>query len=219
MNFQIPNPKPYILLVGGGGHCKSVIDVIELEGKFKIAGIVERDKSLVGNRVLNYEVIGHDGELEELRKEYKYAFITIGQIKSPDPRVKLFERLKKLGFKLPVVISPLAYVSRYAFLDEGTVVMHHALVNAGAKVGKNCIINTKALIEHDAIIGNFCHISTGAIVNGACKIGNKVFVGSNTVMANNVCTGDDIVIGAGSVINKDIVEKGVYVGDPVRRIR
>jgi len=140
-----------IILVGGGGHCKSVIDVIEQEGKFKIAGIIEKDRSLIGNKVLNYEVIGCDDDLKELRKKYDYALVTIGQIKNSTPRIKIFEKLKKLEFQLPVIISPLAYVSKYASLEEGTIVMHYALVNANAKVGKNCIINTKAIIEHDVI--------------------------------------------------------------------
>ena len=131
-----------ILLIGGGGHCCSVIDVIKQENKFQIAGIIDQRDHL-GNKVLNYEVIGNDNDLQGLSTKYKYAFITVGQIKSSDVRVKLFELAKNAGFILPTIISPRAYVSRYAEIEEGTIIMHDALINANARVGKNCIIKAQ----------------------------------------------------------------------------
>ena len=189
-----------IILIGGGGHCKSVIDVIELEGKFAIAGIIEKDKSLIGQKVLDYKVIGCDEDLEKLREKYEYAFITIGQIKSPDLRIKIYEKLKSLDFKLPVIISPLAYISKYAKIEEGTIIMHHALVNANAKVGKNCIINSKALIEHDAVIEDFCHISTAAVVNGGVIVKRGSFIGSNSVTKEYIEIQKNSFIKAGSLL-------------------
>jgi len=168
-----------ILLIGGGGHCKSVIDVIEQEGKYKIAGIIDK-KELMGQEVLGYNVIGCDDDLKKLFTKYKYALVTVGQIKSNHLRIKLFTLLKEIGYELPVVISPLAYVSKHAKIEEGTVVFHHALVNAGAKVGINCIVNSKALIEHDATIEDHCHISTATVINGGVVVKENTFVGSNT---------------------------------------
>jgi len=169
-----------ILLVGGGGHAKSVIDVIEQEGRFEIAGIVEK---FIGesHSVLDYEIIGTDDELPALRKHYDYALVTVGQIESAKLRIKLYTHLKELGFMLPTIISPHAYVSKHARLGEGSVVMHHALVNAGAKVGNNCIINSKALVEHDAVVENHCHISTCAILNGGVHVATESFIGSGVV--------------------------------------
>ena len=177
--------KPEIILIGGGGHCRSVIDVIELEDRYKIAGIVVNDMPK-GSKILNYEVIGRDDDLEMLYRKYKYAFIAVGHIKSNRIRVKLFQKLKEIGFVLPVIISPLAYVSKYADIAEGTVIMHHALVNANAKVGQNCIINTKALIEHNAVIEDNCHISTAAVVNGEAVVKENSFYGSNAVSKEGV---------------------------------
>lgn len=167
-----------VLLIGGGGHCRSVIDVIEQEDRFIIAGIVDK-KELIGNKVLGYEVIGCDDDLEVLYKKYKNIVITVGQIRSNSLRVKLFHLVKSIGYKLPTIISPLAYVSKHSCVDEGSVVMHQVLVNANAKIGKNCIINTKALIEHDAVVKDNCHISTGAIINGGTVIKENTFFGSN----------------------------------------
>ena len=170
-----------ILLIGGGGHCKSVIDVIEVEGKYSIVGIVDK-KELIGQEVLGYKIIGCDNDLEKLFNKYKNAVITVGQIKSNSLRIKLFNILKNIGYDLPTIISPLAYVSKYSKVEEGTVIMHQALINANVKIGKNCIINTKALIEHDSIVEDFCHISTGAIVNGGVIVKKNSFVGSNTTL-------------------------------------
>ncbi|WP_353663232.1 NeuD/PglB/VioB family sugar acetyltransferase [Hydrogenimonas sp. SS33] len=170
--------KPEIILIGGGGHCHSVIDVIERSGDYLIAGIIDK-KELRGERVLGYDIIGSDDDLPHLFNRYKYAFVTIGQLDDPQPRVRLFNILKEIGYRLPVIVSPLAYVSKHALLQEGTCIMHHALVNANATVGKNCIINTKALIEHDAKVDDHCHISTGAVVNGGVHVKTGTFFGSN----------------------------------------
>ena len=190
-----------IVLIGGGGHCKSVIDVIEQEGRFEIVGIVERPDFLETD-VLGYQIIGNDSDLVDLAKKYKYALITVGQIKSPSLRIKLFDLATKAGFTLPNIISPNAYVSRHSSIGNGVVVMHNAIVNASASIGDNCIINSKALIEHDVVIKNHCHISTGSIVNGGALIKNRVFFGSNSTTREGVIIESDLVFGAGSLILK-----------------
>ncbi|SFV59554.1 4-amino-6-deoxy-N-Acetyl-D-hexosaminyl-(Lipid carrier) acetyltrasferase [hydrothermal vent metagenome] len=177
--------KPEILLIGGGGHCRSVIDVIELEGKYAIAGIIDK-KELIGQEVLGYKIIGCDDDLVNLFKKYKYAIVTVGQIKSNSLRVELFNRLKEIGYMLPVIISPLAYISKYSSIGEGTIIMHQALVNANAAIGKNCIINTKALIEHDAVVEDSCHISTGTIINGGVVVKENTFIGSNSTTKEHI---------------------------------
>ena len=164
-----------IILIGNGGHCKSVIDVIEQEAKYKILGIVGSSES-IGTDLLGYKIIGDDSDLKNLSKKCKYALVTVGQIHSPKTRIKLFDLLVESGFILPSIVSPRAYVSKYAYIGNGTIVMHDAIVNTNAVVGENCIINSKALIEHDVIIGNNCHISTAAVVNGSVIVGNDTFI-------------------------------------------
>lgn len=188
-----------IILIGGGGHCKSVIDVIEQENKFKIAGIVDKHE-LLDSKILGYQVIGNDSDLEKLSKKYKYALITIGQIKSVSPRLKLFALIKKLGFFMPFIISPNAYVSKHSKVGNGTVIMHDVVINTNVYIGENCIINSKALIEHDCIIDNHCHISTNAIINGGVKIGAESFVGSNVTTKNNIRIKKKSFIKAGTLI-------------------
>jgi sugar O-acyltransferase (sialic acid O-acetyltransferase NeuD family) len=192
-----------ILLIGAGGHARSCIDVIESVGQFEIAGVVEKDESYA-NTNLGYPIIGTDNDLDNLRKEYEFALITVGQIKSPAIRIKLFQLLKEVDFTLPAIISPHAYVSKHAQIGEGSIIMHGAIVNANAKIGINCIINNKSLIEHDAVIGDHCHIATGAIINGEVTVGNETFVGSGVVTKQGVSIGDNCVIGAGEIIKNNI---------------
>lgn len=189
--------KPKLILIGGGGHCASCIDVIEQQGKFEIAGIVE--KNATENRLLGYSIIGSDEDLSRLKYDYDYAFITVGQIKSPGIRIRLYENIKSIGFKLPAVVSPRAYVSKHASVGEGTIIMHDALVNSRATVGCNSIINSKALIEHDAVVGDNCHISTAAIVNGGAIVRQGTFVGSNAVTREGAQTKENDFIKAGSL--------------------
>ncbi len=202
--------KP-LILIGGGGHCKSVIEVAESAG-FPILGILDMPEE-VGKDVLAYKVIGTDDDIPSYVDKAEFV-ITVGFIKNPAVRIKLFNKVKEAGGKLATLIASTAHVSKYATIGEGTVVMHHAFVNAGAKVGCNVILNTFTNIEHDAVIGNQCHISTGTMVNGDCKIGNNCFIGSQSVLANGVTIGDNIIVGAGSLVRKSIKEKGIYSGNP-----
>ena len=188
-----------LLLIGGGGHCKSIIDVIEEEGSFSIAGIIDKS-DLLGKTVLGYPIIGSDSDLNQLAKKFTYALVTVGQIKSPNLRIKLFKKAKELGFILPSIVSPRAYVSKHATIGDGTVVMHYALVNANARIGKNCIINTMSLVEHDSLIGDNCHLSTNTIINGGVVMGQGSFIGSNSTTKEGIKIDENSFIRAGSVV-------------------
>lgn len=201
-----------LILVGGGGHCKSVIEVAESAG-YEIKGILDMPDE-VGKEVLpGHKVIGTDDEIPQYVEECDFI-ITVGFIKNPALRIELYNKVKAAGGRLATIIASTAHVSKYSELGEGTVIMHHAFVNAGAKIGDNCIINTFVNIEHDAEVGNQCHISTGTMVNGECKIGENCFIGSQSVCANCIEIASDIIVGAGSVVRKSIRVKGIYAGNP-----
>ena len=191
--------KESIILIGGGGHCKSVIDVIEMQGKFEIAGIIDIAEKF-NHDVLGYKIIGQDKDLPELVKTYTNFHITIGQLRNPQSRIEIFNNLKKHNAIMPVIVSPLAYVSKHAKIEEGTIVMHFAIVNSCAKIGINSIINTRALIEHDAVIGNHCHISTGSIINGGVKVGDNSFFGSGAVSKEYITISQNSFIKANSIV-------------------
>jgi len=193
------NNKPNIILIGGGGHCLSVIDVVEQEDKYNIKGILDDTKK---GDVLGYPILGNRDLVRELSTEGMFFLITIGQIKSSSTREDIALLLDSCKANLATVISPLAYVSKHATIGEGSVIMHNAIINAKAKVGKHCIINTKANIEHNVQIGDFCHISTCATVNGDTIVGKRTFIGSNATISNNITIVEKSIISAGNFIKR-----------------
>lgn len=203
--------KPRIILIGSGGHAHSCIDVIEQHGDFDIAGLIGMPSEMHSQH-LGYTVIGTDDDLPELAKTIQYALITLGQIKTPAHRTRLYEQVVALGFQLPTIIAPSAYVSRHATLGAGTIVMHGAIVNAGASVGKNCIINTRALLEHDATVADHCHISTGAILNGNTAIGSGSFVGSGSIIKEGASLGQGCLVGMGLAVRHNQPDNAQFTG-------
>ena len=195
-----------LILIGAGGHCLSCIDIIENIRKYKIKGIFDRNKDIN----IEYPILGNDNDLERFKKKYNYAFITIGQIKSPNLRIRIFSKIKKIGYKIPIIISKNAYVSKSSKVEEGTIIMNYAICNAYSSIGKNCIINNGAIVEHGVQIGNNCHISTGSVINGDCKIGSGTFIGSKVVVKEGVVIGKNCLIGAGAILKKNLSNNQIY---------
>ena len=184
--------KEKLVLIGGGGHCKSVLDVVTRSDDF--SEIVITDHSLpVGTM--------------------------IGSIQSTDKRRDMFSRAKKTGFRFPVVIDPGAAVARTALIAPGVFIGKNAVVNADAVIEKMAIINTGAVIEHDCKVGEFTHIAVGAVVCGGVDIGKDVFVGANATVIQGVRIGMKSVIGAGSVVLDDVPQNLEVVGVPAKVIK
>ena len=205
-----------IVLAGGGGHCKSCIEIIEKAEKFSIIGILDRNTSV--QSVLGYPVLGDDNKIIELVEKRHSFLVTVGQIKSSKVREIIFEKILLAHGKLPIIIAPNASISKYAVVEKGTIVMQNCIVNVDARIGFNTVINNNSLIEHDVVIGNHCHISTNSVINGDCSIGNRVFIGSGSVILNGISITNDVIVGAGSIVNKDIKVSGTYVGNPAKKI-
>jgi len=203
--------KPSLILIGAGGHARACIDVIEQHSQYQIAGLVGLPEEM-HNTHFDYVIIGTDNDLPTLAEAYRYVFITVGQIQTPDHRIRLFQRATELGFQFPVIIAPNAFVSRHATIGAGTIVMHSAIVNAGASVGNNCIINTGALIEHDVTVADHCHISTGATVNGDASIGLGSFVGSGSVVKEGITVGQRCVVGMGLAVRHNQGDDTRFIG-------
>lgn len=203
--------KPDLILIGAGGHAHACIDVIEQDGGYQIAGLIGMPDEMYDHH-LGYAVIGTDDDLPELAKTIKYVLITLGQIKTPAHRTRLYQQVVALGFQLPTIIAPSAYVSRHATLGAGTFVMHGAIVNAGASVGKNCIINTRALLEHDATVADHCHISTGAIINGNTMIRSGSFVGSGSIIKEGASLGQNCLVGMGLAVRHNLPDNTLFAG-------
>lgn len=198
-----------IVLVGGSGHAKVIMDVIRSSGG-EIFGILD-DGISAGTQVLGVPVLGKTDEYE---KYNSHPFlIAVG---NNEIRRRLAE---KMDVSWTTAVHPSAVVSQYAVLGEGTVVMPCAVINADARTGKHCIINTGCVVEHDSILGDYVHISPNAALGGTASIGDGSQIGIGACVRNNLTICEGCVIGAGAVVVKDIAEPGIYAGVPAERVK
>ncbi len=206
------NAGKRLVLIGGGGHCGSVLDTAKRMNLFE--EIVITDKSMAaGNRFMGCRVAGGDDVLPRLFQDgFGMAFVSVGSIKSARLRKELSQTAKEAGFDFPNIIDPSAVVSDYAVIGKGIFIGKNAVVNAGARIGDMAIINTGAVVEHGCRIGAFSHVSVGAVVCGDSEVGDSVFVGANATVIQGVRIGMNSVIGAGSVVLRDVARDSIVRG-------
>ncbi len=208
-----------ILLIGGGGHCKSVIDSIIRTKHYSDIGIIDRSES-IGKNILSFPIIGCDDDLLKLYKRgYRDAFVTVGSIGDSTVRKKLFQMLEKIGFTIPNIIDNSALVSEYATLEKGIFIGKNVVVNAGSFIYKGAILNTSSVVEHDSVIQEFSHIAPGVILCGDVKIGANTHIGAKSVVMQNIHIGSDSIIGMGSVVINNIGNNVVAYGNPCKEVR
>lgn len=207
-----------IVLVGGGGHCKVIIDIIKSVRKYKIVGIT--DSNTVEDEIMGIPIIGNDDILEDLYNEgVQNAFVCLGALGNIKIRDNIFNKLKSIGFKIPKLIHKNAIVSPYAKISNGTCVMAGAIVNAGVIIKENCIINTGSIIEHDCIIKRNTHISPKASIAGGSKVGYNSHIGTGSTIIHGIEIGNNVIVGAGAVVVNDIESDVTAVGIPSRIIK
>ncbi len=203
--------KSKLLLIGGGGHCRSCIDVVRSTGCYDIVGILDVADN-IGSRVGGVEIIGSDSDLGSYINQADECLITVGQVGHGELRKKLFQSVRTHGGRLATIVSPSANVAESTTLGEGTIVMHNAVVNTGAKVAENVILNSMSLVEHDASIGAHSHISTRATINGGASIGEECFIGSHAIVFNQCDIGHSSVVSAAQVVRRNIPKKSILKG-------
>ncbi|CAI3629304.1 MULTISPECIES: acetyltransferase [Clostridium] len=193
-----------ILLLGGGGHCKSVIDSIMNSNLYEIIGIIDCEEK-IGNTINTIPIIDCDKNLYKYtnKKDIK-VFITVGSVGNVEIREKLYKITKELRFEIATVVDQSAIIASNVVIEEGTFVGKKAIINADSIIGKNCIINTGSIIEHDCLIGNFSHIAPGSTICGQCRIGERTHIGAGSIVIQGITIGNSVMIGAGSVVVKNI---------------
>lgn len=202
-----------LLLIGGGGHCQSVLDCVPMD-QYEAIGIVEKPGFPVQNDSM---VVGTDDDLPLLfQAGWTDAFITVGSIGDTSLRRKLFDRIKELGFYIPCIIDVSATVSENVAISKGVFVGKRAVINTGSSIGKCAIVNTGAIIEHDCEIGAFTHVSPGAILCGGVKIGNDSHVGAGSVIRQGLMVGERTMIGLGSVVVRNLPSEVQAYGNPCK---
>lgn len=188
-----------ISVIGASGHAKVIIDLIE-----EFGGTVENvyDQDVNKKEIINYKIIHNFDNLP------KKSVIAIG---NNFIRKKIAD---ENSFTLPSLVHPKSFISKYAVLGEGTVVMAGVSVNAHSSIGNHCILNTNCSIDHDCIIADFVHISPNVALAGNVEIGECTHIGIGACVIQGISIGKNCVIGAGTVIIKDIPDGSTVVGNP-----
>ena len=208
-----------VVILGGGGHAKCVIDSIRLGGEYAPHCVLDV-KTRVGEKVLGVTITGSDSDLPAYHKRgLIFCFVALGSTGDPSRRIALWKLAAKAGFEFPNVIHPSAIVSVHATLGRGVYIGPGAIINAGADIGDGCIINSGAIVEHDCHVGQFAHIAPGAVLSAGVCVGGRAHLGSSCVVKQYMKIGEDSVIGAGSVVVKNVPMGVVCVGNPAKTIR
>lgn len=207
-----------IILMGGGGHCKSIIDSIKSKGNFEIVGIIDINNK--GKKILGVEILGGNEELPKLYSQgVKNAFICVGSVGDPSVRKRLYNEIKNIGYSFPVISDLTSIISPYATIEDGVFIGKGAIVNANAYIKKQAIINTGVIVDHDCKIGEFVHLAPGSTLSGTVVVGDNSHIGTNSTIIQGIDIGENVLVGAGSVIVKDIEDNSKVCGNPGRKMK
>jgi len=200
----LSSDQPALIIYGGGGHGKSVIEMLRLLGKYHLVGVVD-DGLAAGTEILGLPVLGGKEILAGLyRKGLCRAVNAVGGIGNLLPRLQVFAALKDVGFICPTVVHPTAFVEASASLADGIQVFPHAYIGSSSRVGFGSIVNTGAIVSHDCMIGETANLSPGAILAGAVQVGDKTLIGMGVTVNLEVKIGSGVRIGNGATIKADV---------------
>lgn len=209
------NKKESIVILGFGGHAKSIADSIENGGQYNIVGYTDHHDCQN-----QYTYLGTDDVLENLYTQgITKAVLGIGFMGNSGVRDELVKLAKSIGFEFPVIIDHSAVIAERVVLGEGTFVGKKAVINAESKIGDFCIINTAAIVEHENIIDDYSHVAVGAVLCGNVTVGHHSLIGAGTTVIQGVSVGSNCIIGAGAVVNQDLPENCTAVGVPAKVIK
>jgi sugar O-acyltransferase (sialic acid O-acetyltransferase NeuD family) len=205
-----PSNKPYLLIFGGGGHAKSIMEMVKQLDQFVIAGILDDDKDLTGREVLGIPVLGTRVLFPVLLKQgVRLAANGVGGILDINIRIKIFESLEDAGFSFPALIHPRANVETSAEVEEGVQIFANAYIGAEAHLQSRCMVNTNAVVSHGCVIGMYSHIAPGALLAGEVCVGARTLIGMGVTTAIGIRIGDNVRIGNGAIILADVPDKTI----------
>ena len=205
-----------IIIIGGGGHARVLINMVNLSAEFEIIGILDPHLD-VGIKISGVPVLGNDDLLEELyKKGIKHACIAIGSTRDNSKRKMLYEIVKQIGFSVPSFTHPQAIISKDVKISEGVQIMAGAIMQPGSLVEENAIVNTGSIVEHDCIVGQHVHICPGVVISGGCEIQGGTFIGSGATVIHGIKIGENATVAAGSVVVKDVPAGSQVMGVPAK---
>ena len=210
--------KKKIIIVGCGGHAKSVCDSLLANQEYEVVGFIDKkdNKEFVYNHI---RCIGTDYDLKSFyNRGVRYAALGIGYLGVGEVREKVVNKLIRIGFELPVIIDPTAIFGNTVSIGNGTFVGKRVVVNADVNIGRYCIVNSGSVLEHDVQIGEWSHIAVGACICGGVNVAYNSFIGANATVIQNVNVAECTIVGAGAVVIKDTQPETKWVGVPARNV-
>jgi len=208
-----------LVIVGSAGQANNVIDAVESEGKYTVAGFLDRFRE-VGEPAFGYSVLGREEDLPELVRHHGIdcAVVAIGD---NYVRSVVAARVSEIcpGLPFATTIHPRAYIAKGVSVGEGTVVLGDAYISRYCSIGRHCFINVKAVIGHGAVLGDFSSVMSSSTVGGDSRIGSCTSIGIGATAIHRSVVGDHVVIGAGAVVVREIPSFTVAFGNPARVIR
>lgn len=209
----MPNIK--VVIIGGGGHTKSIISLINDLNQFTIVGYTD----LKEKNDIQEKYIGVDEDI--LKTNIKNIIIGVNYLDSPldrELRKTIINKFEKLKFNFPIIIAKNSYIGENVKINQGTIVFNTATVNTSTTIGKHCILNTGCIIEHDCVLSENIFIGPGAIVCGHTKIGKNTFIGAGAILRDSINIVENVIVGAAANVVGDINESGLYLGNPAKKI-
>lgn len=204
-----------VVVIGAGGHARSVCDVFLDEGKHEVIGLLDPG---VDQGVLGIPLLGDEDLLEPLLREGRAEGVHVA-LGSNKLRRRILERAVAMGYRAVSAVSPHAVISRFATLGEGIAVMAGAVVNVSAVIGDGCILNTNCSVDHDSVIGPYSHVAPGAALSGNVRVGEGSFLGTGCRVIDGVTIGAYVMLGAGGTAIRDLPEGVTAVGVPAKVIK
>jgi sugar O-acyltransferase (sialic acid O-acetyltransferase NeuD family) len=208
-----------VILIGASGHARSVADVINAQGRYRISGLIDSFQE-PGTVCFGYEILGGEKDLPNICRDLKIykAFTAIGDNYQ---RQAMTERVQEAvpGIEFIACIHPSAIVGSDVKIGAGTVIMPGVIIVSGSSIAEGCILNTSSSIDHDSIMEPWSSLGPGAIAGGRLHLGKRSAINLGAKVIHNTNIGSDTLVGAGAVVLENIPDKVIAHGVPCRVIR
>lgn len=218
MSQQSPEPdRPSVLVFGAGGHAGVVIDAIERQARFTIAGIIDLDTQ-PGTYRHGYPILANQDTCFAVVHRVRRGIVAVGD---NAVRARIVEHIAGLlpSFEFVTVIHPFTSVAQSVRLGAGVVVLAGAIINSGTRIGAHCIINTRSSVDHDCVLREFVSIAPGATLGGHVCLGAYTAIGLGASLIHEIAVGEHSVIGAGSTVVSTLGSRIVAFGSPAKIVR
>lgn len=206
-----------LLVLGGGGHAKVLLDCLRAMRNVEVLGILDVSTEYIGKSILGVTIIGHE---EEILKNYLPSSVHLvnglGSTRDTTKREKIFKKCKDAGYKFLNIVHPTAYVGDEVSMGEGVQLMARSTIQPGCHIGNNSIINTHSSVDHDCYIGDHVHLSPGVTCCGNVTIAKGTHIGCGAVILQGIKIGENCLIAAGAIVTRDVMAGSKVAGVPAK---